>query len=51
MRPLAIAGLPLLITGGFFPLRGLGFTSQNSMRKVGDSHASLLLVPGSPRRG
>jgi hypothetical protein len=41
MRPLAIAGLLLLILGGFVLLRGLSFTSQKSVLKVGDFQASV----------
>jgi hypothetical protein len=41
MRPLAIAGLLLLILGGFILLRGLSFTSQKSVLKVGDFQASV----------
>jgi hypothetical protein len=41
MRPLAIAGLILTILGGFVLLRGLSFTSQKSVFKVGDFQASV----------
>jgi hypothetical protein len=41
MRPLAIAGLLLLILGGFILLRGFSFTSQKSVLKVGDFQASV----------
>jgi len=41
MRPLTIAGLLLLVLGGFVLLRGLSFTSQKSVLKVGDFQASV----------
>ncbi len=41
MRPLAIAGLLLVVLGGFVLLRGLSFTSQKSVLKVGDFQASV----------
>lgn len=41
MRPLALAGLVLLVLGGFVLLRGLSFTSQKSVLKVGDFEASV----------
>jgi hypothetical protein len=41
MRPLALAGLVLLVLGGFILLRGLSFTSQKSVFEVGDFKASL----------
>ena len=41
MRPLAIAGLLLLVPGGFVLFRGLSFTSQKSVLKVGDFQASV----------
>jgi hypothetical protein len=41
MRPLAIVGLVLLALGGFVLLRGLSFTSQKSVLKVGDFQASM----------
>lgn len=41
MRPLAIAGLLLLVFGGVVLLRGLSFTSQKSVFKVGDFQASV----------
>ena len=41
MRPLTIAGLVLLVLGGFVLLRGLSFTSQKSVFKVGDFQASV----------
>jgi len=40
MRPLGIAGLLLLVFGAFVLLRGLSFTSQKSVLKVGDFQAS-----------
>ena len=41
MRPLAVAGLLLLVLGGFVLFRGLSFTSQKSVLKVGDFQASV----------
>jgi len=41
MRPLTIAGFVLLVLGGFVLLRGLSFTSQKSVIRVGDFNASL----------
>jgi hypothetical protein len=41
MRPLTIAGLVLLVLGGFVLLRGLSFTSHKSVIHVGDFNASL----------
>ena len=41
MRPLTIAGLILLLLGGFVLLRGLSYTSQKSVLKVGDFHATV----------
>jgi hypothetical protein len=41
MRPLAIAGLLLLVFGAYVLLRGLSFTSQKSVLKVGDFQASV----------
>jgi hypothetical protein len=41
MRPLTIAGVALLVLGGFVLLRGLSFTSQKSVIKVGDFNASV----------
>jgi hypothetical protein len=41
MRPLAVAGLLLLVFGAYVLLRGLSFTSQKSMLKVGDFQASV----------
>ena len=41
MRPLTLAGLVLLLLGGFVLLRGLSYTSQKSVLKVGDFHATV----------
>jgi len=41
MRPLAMAGLLLLVLGGFILLRGLSFTSQKSVLKVGEFQVSV----------
>jgi hypothetical protein len=41
MRPLTLAGLVLLVLGGFVLLRGLSYTSQKSVLKVGDFHATV----------
>jgi hypothetical protein len=41
MRPFTLAGLALLLIGGFILLRGLSFTSQKSVLKVGDFQASV----------
>jgi hypothetical protein len=41
MRPLTIAGLILLLLGGFVLLRGLSYTSQKSVFKVGDFQAMM----------
>jgi hypothetical protein len=41
MRPFTLAGLALLVIGGFILLRGLSFTSQKSVLKVGDFQASV----------
>ena len=41
MRPLAVAGLLLLVLGGVVLLHGLSFTSQKSVLKVGDFQASV----------
>ena len=41
MRPLTLAGLVLLVLGGYVLLRGLSFTSQKSVIKVGDFKASV----------
>lgn len=41
MRPLSLVGLVLVAVGGFILLRGLSFTSQKSVLKVGDFQASV----------
>jgi hypothetical protein len=41
MRPLSLVGLALVAVGGFILLRGLSFTSQKSVLKVGDFQASV----------
>ena len=41
MRPLSLVGLVLVAVGGFILLRGLSFTSQKSVFKVGDFQASV----------
>jgi hypothetical protein len=41
MRPLTIAGLALLLLGGFVLFRGLSYTSQKSVLKVGDFNATM----------
>ena len=41
MRPLTIAGLVLLVLGGFVLLRGFSFSSQKSVLKVGDFQATV----------
>jgi len=41
MRPLTLTGLALLVLGGFVLLRGLSYTSQKSVLKVGDFHATV----------
>ncbi|HET9041040.1 MAG TPA: hypothetical protein VFN40_12760 [Gemmatimonadales bacterium] len=41
MRPLTLAGLVLLVLGGFVLLRGLSYTSQKSVLKVGDFQATM----------
>jgi hypothetical protein len=41
MRPLTLAGLALLLLGGFVLLRGLSYTSHKSVLKVGDFHATM----------
>ena len=49
MRPLTLAGLVLVALGGFVLLRGLSYTSQQSVIKVGDFHATMeerRAVPG-----
>ena len=41
MRPLTLAGLALLVLGAFVLLRGLSYTSQKSVLKVGDFNATV----------
>ena len=41
MRPVALAGLVLVILGGFVLLRGLSYTTQKSVFTVGDFNASV----------
>jgi hypothetical protein len=41
MRPLTLAGLVLLVLGGFVLLRGLRYTSQKSVIKVGEFQATV----------
>ena len=41
MRPLSLVGLVLVAVGGFILLRGLSFTSQKSVLKVGDFQATV----------
>jgi len=41
MRPLTLAGLALLLVGGFVLFRGLSYTSQKSVLKVGDFQAMM----------
>jgi hypothetical protein len=41
MRPLTLAGLALLLLGGFVLFRGLSYTSQKSVLKVGDFNATM----------
>ena len=41
MRPLSLVGLILVAAGAFVLLRGLSFTSQKSVLKVGDFQASV----------
>jgi len=41
MRPLVLVGLALVVVGGFILLRGLSFTSQKSVFKVGDFQATV----------
>ena len=41
MRPISLAGLALLLVGGFVLFRGLSYTSQKSVLKVGDFHATM----------
>jgi hypothetical protein len=41
MRPLAFAGLVLLVLGGYVLLRGLSFASDESVIRVGGFEASV----------
>ena len=41
MRPLSLAGIVLIAIGTFVLVRGLSFTSQKSVFKVGDFQASV----------
>jgi hypothetical protein len=41
MRPVTLVGLALLVLGGFVLLRGLNYTSQKSVLKVGDFNATV----------
>lgn len=41
MRPATIAGLLLLAVGGFILVRGLNYTADRSVIKVGEFEASL----------
>lgn len=41
MRPTIVAGLVLLALGGFIALRGLRYTSDRSVIRVGEFEASL----------
>jgi hypothetical protein len=41
MRPLTLVGLALLVLGGFVLFRGLSYTSQKSVLKVGDFNATV----------
>ena len=41
MRPLSFVGLALVAAGAFVLVRGLSFTSQKSVLKVGDFQASV----------
>jgi hypothetical protein len=41
MRPLSLAGLVLVAAGTFVLIRGLSFTSQKSVFKVGEFEASV----------
>jgi hypothetical protein len=41
MRPLSLAGLALLVLGGFVLFRGFSYTSQKSVLEVGDFHATM----------
>jgi LPXTG-motif cell wall-anchored protein len=41
MRPLTVAGLVLLVLGGFILLRGLSYTSRQSVFQVGEFKATM----------
>lgn len=41
MRPATLVGLVLVAVGGFILIRGLSYTSDRSVFKVGDIEASL----------
>jgi drug/metabolite transporter (DMT)-like permease len=41
MKPSAIVGILLIIAGAFVLIRGLSYTSQRSVLKVGDLKASV----------
>ncbi len=41
MRPLSLAGIALVVLGGFVLLRGLRYTSRESVLKVGDFQAVM----------
>jgi hypothetical protein len=41
MRPATLVGLVLVAVGGFILFRGLSYTSDRSVFKVGDIEASL----------
>jgi hypothetical protein len=41
MRPLSLAGIALVALGAFVLVRGLSFTSQKSVVKVGDFQATV----------
>lgn len=41
MRPIAFAGIVLLLIGGFIAFRGLSYRSDRSVLKVGDVEAKV----------
>jgi len=41
MRPLTLAGIVLLVLGGFILLRGLSYTSRQSVLQVGEFQATM----------
>ncbi|HEX6106579.1 MAG TPA: hypothetical protein VFZ26_13420 [Gemmatimonadales bacterium] len=41
MRPLTLAGLALLALGGFILFRGLNYTSDRSVIRIGEFEASV----------